>query len=85
MARGRNGASKKPETSSSMDKGRAREFMLELARVFPSQKEKTGFNCRHFLSRYDFVGALYPCRAQAPIAPLLNATGRLFLKRIGSL
>ena len=49
MARGRHDARKKPETSSSADKGRAREFMLELARVFPSQKEKTGFNYRHFL------------------------------------
>ena len=44
MARGRNGAPKKPETSSSMDKGRAREFMLELARVFPSQKKKNRSN-----------------------------------------
>ena len=43
MARGRNGARKKPETSSSVDKGRAREFMLERARVFPSQKEKRDF------------------------------------------
>ena len=46
MARGRNGAPKKSGTSSSMDKGRVREFMLELARVFPSQKEKMGFNKR---------------------------------------
>ena len=49
MARGRNDAPKKSETSSSVNEGRVWEFMLELARVFPSQKEKTGFNYRHFL------------------------------------
>ncbi len=38
MARGRNTAPKKSEISSSVDKGWAREFILELARVFSSQK-----------------------------------------------
>ena len=70
MARGRNGAPKKPETSSSMDKGRAREFMLELARVFPSQKEKRDLTVVIFCSDMTLWGSY-------PHAPALNATGRL--------
>ena len=52
MARGRNGARKKPETSSSVSEGRVWEV--------PSQKEKPEFNCRHFLSRHDYMGVLPP-------------------------
>ena len=70
MARGRNGARKKPETSSSMDKGRAREFMLELARVFPSQKEKRDLIVVIFCRDMTLWGSY-------PHAPALNATGRL--------
>ena len=53
MARGRNGAPKKPGTSSSVSEGRVWEA--------PSQKEKTGFNGRHFLSGHGFTGASPPC------------------------
>ncbi len=53
---------KNRETSSSMDKGRAREFMLELARVFPSQKKKkkNRFNCRTLDYNGFFLGVLPP-------------------------
>ena len=74
MARGRNGARKKPETSSSMDKGRAREFMLELARVFPSQKEKRDLIVVIFCRDMALWGPCPRCPSQK--SPALNATGR---------
>ena len=71
MARGRNGAPKKPGTSSSMDKGRVREFMLELARVFPSQKRKTGLIAEYCNYKGFFLGAL----PTPPLCVLITSGG----------
>ena len=71
MARGRDGAHKKSETSSSVSKGRVWEV--------PSQKEKTGFKSRLILkhqSRTAYRGGLVPVPGISPRHPAIKRNRR---------